>query len=329
MLRIVRFLGNRYAGFVLGLLIVAALALGSLAMNLNSDIYPPFFPFNIRFFFNPIQAVHSWFYVLFLLLFLFGINTAACSLDSIHRLLKTRHNTWIRLIALLFHLTLGLAFSAHLWEGLSSQNHTMPIGIQETRLPGIGFAKLESAVDQFYPDGSLKDTEARIVFRSPRGGTTEKRVSYNSPALFDWGTKEVLIQRSMKRPVAFAVTEHDRKNRYVIAPGKSTSLPGGTVDLKRIIQRGMRFPFAVINWRSDKGETKTFFLALDSRAQAYNRLELSGKSYIFKEIIYNRSLLVLVRSNPAVLLLGACILMLLTASVLLIVFYLRNQPYQT
>ena len=156
---IIQIIGNKTAGFILGLLVVINFALGSLVMNFYPEVYPPFFPFNLKFFFNPIQPVHFWLYLLIFILFLFGINLLACSIESTIKIFKTKAGRIKRIAALCSHIAILLALAAHLYEGFGMEEGQVMINSSGKFLKNIGFTSLAFLENEKYPDGSLKDTK--------------------------------------------------------------------------------------------------------------------------------------------------------------------------
>ena len=81
MMNLIKIIGDRQAGFLLGMIVVLNLIVGSLVMNHYPKLYPKFFNLDLNFFFHPVRGEHFWLYALLLTFSLFGINLLACTIE--------------------------------------------------------------------------------------------------------------------------------------------------------------------------------------------------------------------------------------------------------
>jgi hypothetical protein len=327
LLRLIKILGDRNAGFILCLMVILNLAIGSLVMNLYPDLYPPFFPFDLNFFFDPVAKVHFWLYGLLVTFGLFTVNLSACLIESILRLIQSPQNRLRQSAALLFHIALFLTLAAHLYDGFYGSSGQAMITPEGTLIPGIGHTKVLSINNSYHPDGKLKDTEANLLFRLHDGSEVVKKLTYNQPAIFDGGTREVIIQSGDKQPIGVVLTNTKDHNTFAFHPYEPVAIPGGTLRLQGLFQTEMGMIFAQFQWAATAGRSQTQVIALDQGLQQHSSLMLAGNRYQFQEMIEEPYLAAMVRYNPAIPLI---LLSLLTASLgtLLLIQVARNGKVQ-
>lgn len=311
LIRLIQILGNRDAGFILCLIVILNLAIGSLVMNMYPDLYPPFFPYDLNFFFKPVEKVHFWLYGLLITFGLFTINLGACLIESILRLIQSSQNRLRQSAALLFHIALFLTLGAHLYDGFYGSNGQAMITPDGTQIPGIGHAKTLSIINSYHPDGKLKDTEATLLFQLADGSEVEKILTYNQPALFEGGTREVIIQSGDNQPIGVALENNADNRIFSFLPYEPTAIPGGILRLQGMFQMETGMIFAQFHWLPTAGQAQTQVIALEKGLQQHSTLALGGNQYQFQEMIEEPYLAAMVRYNPAIPLI---LLSLLTAS---------------
>ena len=250
MLNIIRLLGNRTIGFSLGLLIVVELMVGSLVMNLNIEIYPRFLTFDLNYFIHPYRWVHFWFYLLFVTFGVYGINISACFIDSLMNLITARNRIQDRLASLFTHSFIILALLGHFWEGYGASSYQKTIGPEPTHLPGIGQVVVQNVQNLFYPDGSLKDSELVIRIDRGQGEPATKQISYNSPAIFNWGTRAIIIQSAREHVAGFVLKNRTNEKRFPLQLGSVLSLQGGTLHVIKIYPDWNGVPLALLSWQA-------------------------------------------------------------------------------
>ena len=318
MLKIIQLIGDRNAGFIIGMLVIVCLATGSLVMNLYPEVYPPFFPFDLNFFFNPVQKLHTWLYLLIIVFLVFGMNLFACTIDSVIRLVKNRSFRKKSIAALLAHIALILALLAHLQEGFYGETRQVRITEQETHIPGIGAVRLESLENLRYPDGSLKDTVAVLGIDPINNKEPFKStLSYNSPTLLNGGSREIIVQSGGYPVTGITVVNNDGEEIQFLR-GKSQILYGGVLTLKDIVQSRFNFPVGIFSWLDPTGETQSVFMALDARVNEYNHIRIKENVYHYVSMTRKPQLIAMVRYNPAVFLMAISILALFVGSIMLI-----------
>lgn len=309
--RLIQILGNRNAGFILCMVVIINLAIGSLVMNLYPDLYPPFFPYNLNFFFQPVQKVHFWLYGLLITFGLFGINLGACLIESTVKLVSSANNRLRQWAALLIHIAMFLTMGAHLYDGFYGSSGQAMITPEGTEIPGIGFVKTESVVNTQHPDGSLKDTAATLAFKLTDGTEVTKTLTYNEPALFDGGKREVLIQGGENQPIGLVLANQQQGSRFELLPYERTPIPGGSLSLQGVFQTRAGIIFAEFHWTPDGGKRQSRALALNGDMGRHNQLMLAGNQYRFQEMIEAPVLAAMTRYNPSIPLI---LLSLLTAT---------------
>ena len=318
MLNIIRSLGNRSYGLVLGFLIVLNLGGGSLVMNFFPDTYPRFALLDFGFFFNPVDVVHSWFYILILMMTLFGINISVCTVEAFLRLLKTKVNRRRQIAALLCHLSILLALAAHLHEGLAGKSQQVRIGPRSTNLPGIGRALIESITLSTHPDGSRKDTKAILEFELLDGRNLKKTISNNNPAVFNFGRDEVIILHGENRPIGLILEDSKGNRQPPLTYMSPLSLAGGVLILNKIFPTQHNILFAALTWVPEKSPGKPLYLALDRRYQGHSQIMAGSNSYRFEKTIDEGMIHAMVRHNPSIPYMLLSLLLLTAGCVLLI-----------
>lgn len=325
--RLIQILGNRNAGFLLCMLVIINLAIGSLVMNMYPDLYPPFFPYDLKFFFQPVEKVHFWLYGLLITFGAFSINLTACLVESIIKLVTSGTNRMRQSAALLMHIALFLTLGAHLYDGFYGNSGHAMIPPEGTHVPGIGLVKTDSVVNTFHPDGSLKDTAATLSFKLLDGTEVTETLTYNQPALFEGGKREIIIQSGENQPIGIVLANKQNGEAIRLMPYEPVAIPGGSLRLQGMFQTESGIVFAEFQWTPTGGKAYAQALALNSNMQRHNKLVLAKNHYAFKEMIEAPYLAAMTRYNPAIPLI---MLSLLTATIgTILLIYLassgRNQ----
>lgn len=298
--RLIQILGNRNAGFVLCLIVVLNLAVGSLVMNMHPDLYPPFFPFDLNFFFRPAMGVHWWLYLLLVTFSLFGINLIACLLESVVRLRNTTTGRVRLYVGLLFHAAVILTLAAHVYDGFYGGSRQLMITPEATAIEGIGDVSAKSIASTYHPDGSLKDTEAVLHIQREDGGTLEKTIAYNQPALFDGAQREIIIQGGQEQPVGIMLMRKDDGEEFPMMPYRPQELPGGRLTLQGVYKTKTGILVARFVWERISQQPQLLSMALHRRMARHNKITVAGKTYGYKEMIEAPVAAVMVRYNPSI-----------------------------
>jgi len=318
MLKIIRSLGNRNYGLILGFLIVLNLACGSLVMNFFPDTYPRFALLDFGFFFNPASAVHIWFYVLICVMSLFGINISVCTVEAFLRLLKSKANRRRQISALLCHLAILLALAAHLHEGLAGRSQQIRISSQGTNLPGIGRVSAESVSLSTHPDGSRKDAKAVLAFELLDGSSIKKTISYNNPAIFHSGKDEVIILHGENTPVGLILVDSEGNKLPGLTFKSPLALAGGVLSLNQIFPTQHNIFFAALTWAPEGSPKEPLYLALDRKFQGHNQIMTGKQGYRFESTIDEGMIHAMVRHNPSIPYMLISLLLLTSGCALLI-----------
>lgn len=320
MRKIIKILGDRKIGFILTFAAILGLILGSIVMNFNSGLYPPFFPFDLNFFFNPIRPVHFWLYLLLAVYLVFGgsllfstLDTLLDIIDSLKKKNFGRNNTpQVKtkfsprtLGAFFVHLAILLAMIAHLYEGFGGSSQRMVIGGDEnggaySRIEQIGKIKINSMNTTYYPDQSMKDSIIQAVFTLEDGTILSKTISYNNPAIFDFGTKEVILEQPRMTIIGITVVNEKMAKKLDLPFMKTVELHKGKLTFQGARQMGKGMNVAYLKWQNEKGEKKELFLMIGRNFTSHNTINIGGQSYKFFNVIEKPTFVALVRFNPSI-----------------------------
>lgn len=315
MMQIIRILGDRYAGFILGMVVVVNLIVGSLMMNSHPELYPRFFHLDLNYFFHPVRSEHSWLYALLLTFTLFGINLLACIIDSIIRLVNNKAGRLKASAALLFHVALLITMVAHLVEGFYASTQKIQITEQGMELPELGKVQVESLKNIYYPDHSLKDTEVTLLFRKPDGQRFSKDIAFNEPADFDAGRRQVVMLSGQMMVSGLVISRGTDKFR--LEDNRPLPLGGGSLLLEGFFKTGAEVPYAQLLWQSDNGNRQQHVMVLSTNAP-HSQIKIDGVAYQFYEAIETPFIDAIVRYNPSIPLMLISLILAATATFLLV-----------
>lgn len=323
MMNLIRILGDRHAGFILGMIVVLNLIVGSLVMNNHPELYPRFFHLDLNYFFRPARSEHSWLYALLLTFSLFGVNLLACIIDSIVRLLVNRGGKLKEIAALLFHVALLITMAAHLIEGFYATTQRVQITAQGVELPELGKVQVESLKNIYYPDNSLKDTEVTLLFSKPDGQQLTKDIAFNQPAVFDGGRRQVVMLEGQMIPSGVAISRGLDNQEFSLEVNKPLPLGDGNLFLQGFSETRSGLPYAQLLWQSDKGDRQQHIMALNTGAP-HSQIKIDGVLYQFNGVIETPSIVAIVRHNPAIPLMLVSLILASVATFLLIA-WLRSR----
>lgn len=318
MYSVIRILGDRHAGFILCLIVVINLIVGSLVMNSNPEMYPSFFHLDLNYFFQPVRGVHFWLYALLLTFFLFGVNLLACTIDTAIRLINNKTGRLKASAALLFHVALLITMIAHLYEGFYASTQRIMITAQGTELPVLGKVKVESLKNIYYPDNSLQDTKVNLSFTKPDGQQISKEIAFNQPAIFDGGRRQVVMLSGQNMQPGVAITRNGDNQEFRMEVNKPQAIGSGSLFLQGLFQTSSGLPYAQFLWQSDSGNQQQHIMVLGQGQVAHSQIEIDGEFYQFKEVFEVPMIIAIVRYNPAVPLIFVSLLLASVATFLLI-----------
>lgn len=324
MYSLIRILGDRHAGFILCLIVVLNLMVGSLVMNSHPELYPSFFHLDLNYFFQPVRGEHFWLYALLVTFSLFGINLLACTIDSVIRLMNNKAGRLKASAALLFHVALVITMVAHLYEGFYASTSRTMITTQGTELPVLGKVKVESLKNTYYPDNSLQDTEVTLSFNKPDGQQINKEIAFNQPAIFDGGRRQVVMLSGQMMPAGVAITRSGDNHEFRLEANKPQPVGSGSLLLLGVFKTDAGLPIAQFLWQSDNGNQQQRLMLLNSGQTPHTKIEINGEIYQFKEIIEAPFIVAIVRHNPAIPLILIS-LILASAATFLLIKWLRTR----
>ncbi len=325
-MKIVRILGNRNAGFILGLLSVANLALGSLVMNMNPGIYPPFFTFDLNYFFSPAKPVHFWLYLMLLVFSLFCGNIFFSTIETLVSLIKMKRVSSSakkkvfrrRIAALLAHLAVILALLSHLYDGLAGESRRIlarnPVNEESrgTDIPRLGSLIVKSIEREVYPDGSTKDIRISALFRKKGEDAAEKIISYNSPAMFNCGVDEVVIQDGRRISLGLLLSDSSG-TEYRISQERPLLLKNGELYYLGSRKSMGGLSVAWFNWQPGKGKSEKLYMVTSRKIERHNKIIISGEELKFKKSIDALAFSALVVHNPSIIISLGGVFFMLTA----------------
>ncbi len=302
MIKIIRLLGNRKAGFIITMGAVANLAAGSLVMNFNPEIYPAFFNFSMEFFFTPVKPVHTWFYILIVILFLLGGSLFFSTLETVISLItgekgseydsSSRYYTRNRkLAAVLVHAAIIIALGAHLIDGFYGRTMRVQAvlggnGFDEwVEIPGLGRMRVNTFEEITWPDGSRMDLVVRSSFMLSNGSREERIISYNSPALFNSAMREVIIQDGRNHVVAIILLDQ-KYNVYKLPLNRPVKINGGTLNFQGIFETDKRIAVAyfILQKGDGSGEMEERYILTGAGPVQHKTLNYSGISYSIQKM---------------------------------------------
>ncbi len=326
--RTLEILGDRHVGFILCLIVILNLAAGSLVMNMNPELYPPFFPFDLTFFFRPALTVHWWLYLLLITFSLFAVNMVACFIESLIRLKTATTGRHKLFIGIFIHAALILTMAAHVYDGFYGTSGQATLTPKATSIAGIGDVTALSVHNSYHPDGSLKDTEVALKITQDNGQSIGKRMAYNEPAIFDGGQREIIVQSGQERPVGVVLVRKSDGAVFDMMPYQPHQINGGQLTLKGVYQSPMRVLIAEFVWEKVATQPQLLTMALHAEMVRHNKITVADEQLEYKEMLTVPVVAVMTRYNPAVpiILLG-----LLAASIgtLLQISFARRQASTT
>lgn len=291
---------DRHWGFILCLVVLLNLAIGSLAMDAFPKLYPPFFPLDLTAFFTPVRIEHAWLYALLVTFSLFGLNLLWSLVETIIRMMRSGDMRMKSVAALLIHAALALILLSHVVDGFWGRSDRMMLGPEPVPLPGLGMVRLEGLQDYHHPDGSLKDTDARLVFKQSDGSELRKTIAYNEPAIFAGGQRQVIIQGGGMQPVGLKVIRESDGAEVDIPAFEPQTLPGGHLVLQGVFETESGLPVAQFAWTPEGGAEGPLFMVLDQRGAQHTQIAAGGDVYRFKGFMEVPTVSVIVRQNPAI-----------------------------
>lgn len=315
--RWIRILGDRQAGFILCLIVIFNLIVGSLVMNSYPELYPKFFHLDLNYFFQPVRGEHSWLYALLLTFSLFGVNLLACIADSIIRLVNNRTARLKEIAALLFHVALLITMAAHLFEGFYASTQQIPITEQGVELPVLGRVQVESLKNIYYPDNSLKDTEVTLLFSQPDGQRISKDIAFNKPAVFDAGRRQVVMLSGQMMPSGVVISRSTDNQEFRLEVNKPLPLGSGNLLLQGFFETGNGLPFAQFLWLSASGSQQQHIMVLNAGAP-HSQINIDGVAYRFSTAVETPLVVAIVRYNPAIPLMLVSLILASIATIMLI-----------
>ncbi len=192
-------------GVTCGLATVFLLAVGSVALvasreGASAGIQGD----DIRPFFEQPSLWHTWFYLLVVVLAVYGLNVFLCTCRTVWLRVKAGVTAPSAYGAALMHTGFLFALLAHLVGGWGGSEGA-PIALTDNWVPLTETveARLEGVTPVTHPDGSTKQIYADIQWRRGEQGVVhDATISYNGPLTENWGSRLFLLAGVRKNLVA-------------------------------------------------------------------------------------------------------------------------------
>ncbi|MFQ5956511.1 MAG: hypothetical protein ACE5KK_01925 [Candidatus Brocadiales bacterium] len=292
--RLYDILKSKKLGILVGFAATGLLILGSLLINFMPDRYQGLTGEDINFFFKHVSLINGWFYLLFAVMVVYGMNAFFCTLDSI----LVRLRAGVKNITLyggsVVHLAFMVTLLAHLVGGLgSSHGRPVTIGERPVEYGGVelSVAGLETTT---YPNGMPKEVRATIKVR--QGGEEFERIlGYNQPVLLDLGAKEFLLRQYGSSPQGVVLKvngrEQELKVREEFSIGDSRAVLAGLILPPRV-----EMPVVALVANPGAPDARQVFIPLGkSYAQT-----IGGAQVQFEDVKMSNTVMVDLKENPSV-----------------------------
>jgi hypothetical protein len=190
-------LSSQGLGVLCGQTTVLLLAIGSVVLSSTRDGASAMIGMDdIRGFFAPASIVHLWFYLLLLVMGLYGLNTLLATWKSVMQKWRSGVRRVQAYAAAVVHLGFLLGLFAHLVGGLGSgELGQVSLGPDWTALGDGREARLVALDVPRLPDGGIKQVEASVELRDGTGAHSTATVSYNGPLSSGLGSDLLLLIR--------------------------------------------------------------------------------------------------------------------------------------
>ncbi len=315
-------LKSKKLGIVIGFVAVALLIIGSLQINFYPQAYAGLAGGDIRFFFDKPALAHWWFYLLFVSLFIYGVNAFLCTLDSVLIRLRAGAHNLTLYGGTLCHLAFLVTLLAHLVGGLyTTQEKPLTIGegptiFQDAELRLTGLETTQ------YPNGMPKEVRATIKVK--RGNSeTQQILGYNQPVTLDYGTKEFLLRDYGEAPQG-VILKVAGKSEFV-ALKDSLSINGVRVQLAGLFMHpSLQRPVARLIANKEGETPRQVYVNFGE----VNSKVVEGTSILFEDIKVSQAVVVGMKENPSVTIALGAVLLFCVGVVLVIIRLIKRIAHQ-
>jgi hypothetical protein len=182
-------------GVLCGLSTVVLLGVGSFVIPATREGASAGVGFDdITAFFEEPSAVHAWFYLLLLVMVVYGVNTAYATLHSVVRKWRQGVRRISSYAPALFHVGFLVALVAHLIGGtLTEDREPMVIGPEWTELGEGHDVRLLSMDITRHPTGAPRGITGHVQLRDSDGKVTADAVGFNDPIATNLGVDLALL----------------------------------------------------------------------------------------------------------------------------------------
>lgn len=218
-------------GVICGLSTVVLLAIGSFVIPATRDGASAAVHFDdLTAFFTEPSWVHSWLYLLVVVMVVYGVNTAYATVFNVVQ--KLRHG--VRRISAyapaLFHLGFLVALVAHLVGGVATtEGGQLVIGPEWTELTETTEVRLVSMEIETHPTGMPRSVTGHVQLRDAAGLVWTDTVGFNDPIVTAGGVDLALLANYVPAVPAAKLKIGSRTCRLLV--GASCATANGRVEL--------------------------------------------------------------------------------------------------
>ena len=235
-----RLLRAQKTGVLCAVLACFLMGAGSLVMDRAPERYQGLHWDDLRFFLEPLDWIHLWFYGLAAALGLWGLSALVCTWYELRARVRARVTRPSAYGAPILHIAFVLALAAHLWGGLTAETVQHLVGDEGTEIDGAVYRALEVHED-LYPNGMPRTVHIDLE-RTVDGEAEQVQVGYNEPVVAHRGAVALLLGRYAR--VARATLRVGTET-VTLTPGERRRLGSSMVVLQRVHQgANLRVPVA-------------------------------------------------------------------------------------
>jgi hypothetical protein len=295
MKRVYGFLKSQRTGIITGFTVTGFLIIGSLIMNYFPESYEGLSGEDITFFFENVEPINIWFYLMFVGFIMYGISIFFCTLDSIIRKVRSRTSKIPLYGASIVHIGFIITLVAHLIGGIGSRS-SMPITVEDEWVESGDFEmKVAGLKNTSYPNGMPKKIYAHMKIRR-NGKEIEDTLGYNNPVLLDYGTKEILLRTYGNVPKSIVLNiggeARDLKIKDVIEINESKVLISD-------LYLPPQFRIPVVRLISEDKDTKEYNQIIVPIGNQYTQT-VNGAEVTFEDLKTTPAVVVSVKENPSI-----------------------------
>ncbi len=294
MKKVYGFLKSQKTGIIIGFTVTGLLIIGSLIMNYFPESYEGLSGEDITFFFENVEPINIWFYLMFVGFIMYGISIFFCTIDSVIRKVRSRTGKIPLYGASIVHIGFIITLVAHLIGGIWSES-SMPITIADKWVQSGEYElKVTGLETTSYPNGMPRKIKAQMKIRKD-GEETSDTLGYNNPVLLDCGTQEFLLRNYGNMPNGVVLNIGGETRAYNIKD--VIEINGSKVLLANLyFPPQFRIPAIQLVSKGKDGKYNKSYVRI-GRQNAQN---VKGVNMIFEDINVTPAVAVSVKKNPSI-----------------------------